>query len=255
MSTVGLDSFQSFSYYKCSDPSVQLVWPDTRPPQGGLGFSDPGTDLLRTAIYVDGFNLYYRALKRTPYRWLDLLALSKQLLRAENHIVKIRYFTARVTENAHKPEQHLRQEAYIEAIKAHIPCLKVHEGEFYQHVVRMPLARPADDGPRTVEVIKREEKGSDVNLASHLINDAWGNKFDVALVISNDSDLAEAICVARKRGKPIGVANPHASDRMNFRLYSAASFRRRIEHKHLKAAQMPNPVWKNDRIIIKPARW
>lgn len=221
--------------------------------KGALAFLIQGR--MRTAIYIDGFNLYYRALKRTSYRWLDLLALSKQLVRAENCITLIRYFTARVQPNKYNPDQHTRQEAYLQAIHAHIPCLKIHEGQFYRNVVRMPLARPTVSGPRTIEVIKSEEKGSDVNLAVHLLNDAWENVFDVAVVISNDSDLAEGIRLARRCGKPIGVANPHATDRMNYGLYNVASFRRRIEHKHLKAAQLPNPVWEDDRIIVKPARW
>ena len=42
-----------------------------------------------------------------------------------------------------------------------------------------------------VEVIKTEEKGSDVNLAVHLLNDAWLDRYECAVVVSNDSDLAE----------------------------------------------------------------
>lgn len=47
--------------------------------------------------------------------------------------------------------------------------------------------------PPVCRVWKNEEKGSDVNLAIHLLNDAWNNRFDVAVVVSNDSDLAEAM--------------------------------------------------------------
>lgn len=210
---------------------------------------------MRTAIYVDGFNLYYRALKKTPYRWLDLLALSKQLVKPTNQITLIRYFTARVKPNDFKPDQHVRQDAYLKAITEHIPCLTVHEGHFYRNVVRMPLANPSPGEPRTVEVIKSEEKGSDVNLAVHLVNDACENVFDVALVISNDSDLAEAIRIARQKGKPVGVANPIADPKkpMNYELYKAASFIRRIEEKHLKAAQLP-PEFPGIG-VTKPASW
>ena len=211
---------------------------------------------MRTAVYVDGFNLYYRALKKTPYRWLDLLALSKQLVSPQNEITLIRYFTARVKPNRYKPDQHVRQDAYIRALKAHCGArLSVHEGQFYSHVVRMPLANPTNGGPRTVEVVKSEEKGSDVNLAVHLVNDAWARAFDVALVISNDSDLAEGIRIARTRGLPIGVANPSASERMSFELHSCASFKRRIEHKHLKAAQLPSVVQDGHGSISKPLTW
>jgi uncharacterized LabA/DUF88 family protein len=210
---------------------------------------------MRTAIYVDGFNLYYRALKGTPYKWLDLLALSQQLVKPTNKIELIRYFTARVKPNPAKPDQHVHQDAYLQAISAHISCLKIHEGQFYRNVVRMPLANPIPGSARSVEVIKSEEKGSDVNLAVHLVNDACESTFDVALVISNDSDLAEAIRIARTKGKPVGVANPIADPKrkMNYELYSTASFIRRIEAKHLKSAQLPETF--ADIGIRKPADW
>ena len=36
---------------------------------------------MRAYIYVDGFNLFYRALKGTPHKWLNLAALAKRLLK------------------------------------------------------------------------------------------------------------------------------------------------------------------------------
>jgi uncharacterized LabA/DUF88 family protein len=210
---------------------------------------------MRTAVYVDGFNLYYRALKRTQYRWVDLLALSQQMVRPVNRVELIKYFTARVKTNPYKPDQHVRQDAYLRAIKAHIPCLEVFEGQFYQHNVRMPLAHPPAGGPRTVEVLKSEEKGSDVNLAVHLVNDAWSDIFDVALVISNDSDLAESVKLARNRGKPVGVVNPSATDKMCYELHRIASFKRRIEAKHLRRSQMPNSIVTPGGNINKPVTW
>jgi uncharacterized LabA/DUF88 family protein len=92
-----------------------------------------------------------------------------------------------------------------------------------------------------------------VNLAVHLVNDACLDAFDAALVISNDSDLAEAIRIARSKGKPIGVANPSATNRMNAELYHSASFTRRIEAKHLKAAQLPSTI--GPATVSKPERW
>lgn len=206
---------------------------------------------MRTAVYVDGFNLYYRALKNTSYKWVDLLALSKQMIQPTNNIVRIKYFTARVKPNRKKPDQHVHQDAYLQAIQTHIPCLEVIEGTFLTSITKMPIAQPAAGGPKFIDVIKSEEKGSDVNLAVHLVNDACESAFDVALVISNDSDLAEAIRLARLKGKPVGVANPDPTKQMNFKLYDVASFRRRIESKHLRAAQMPNQVGN----FSKPSDW
>ena len=67
-----------------------------------------------------------------------------------------------------------------------------------------------DDGPRTVEVIKTQEKGSDVNLATFLLLDAFRQESDIAVVISNDSDLKEPIRVLiEELGVPVGLVNPH----------------------------------------------
>ena len=59
------------------------------------------------------------------------------------------------------------------------------------------------------EVHTMEEKGSDVNLAAHLLNDAWKGAFDVAAVISNDTDLVTPIqMVSVERQKPVFVICP-----------------------------------------------
>ena len=58
-----------------------------------------------------------------------------------------------------------------------------------------------------------EEKGSDVNLAVHLVNDAWKKSFDAAVVISNDTDLVTPIrMVSAEQGKPVFVVCPVASE-------------------------------------------
>ena len=48
---------------------------------------------MRTRVYVDGFNLYYGALKGTPFKWLDLVRLAYQLLPAGYSVTKLKYFT------------------------------------------------------------------------------------------------------------------------------------------------------------------
>jgi hypothetical protein len=58
-----------------------------------------------------------------------------------------------------------------------------------------------------VSVARREEKGSDVNVASHLLIDALQRDIDAAVVVSNDSDLAYPIAAVRAR-IPVGLVNP-----------------------------------------------
>jgi hypothetical protein len=76
---------------------------------------------VRTIVFVDGFNLYYGALRGTPYRWLDPLKLSQMLLPG-NRILKVKYFTSRVRARPDDPKQPLRQQVYFRALRT-IPNL------------------------------------------------------------------------------------------------------------------------------------
>ncbi|MCC7370942.1 MAG: NYN domain-containing protein, partial [Chloroflexi bacterium] len=124
-------------------------------------------------------------------------------------INRIRYFTAAVQPRPNKPNQGLHQQMYLRALRT-IPCLTIHEGTFRTDPVWMPLVNPAPGGPVTVQVLKTEEKGSDVNIATFLVSDAYERDFDVALLISNDSDLCVPISLVRNRlGLKVLVYNPH----------------------------------------------
>lgn len=87
---------------------------------------------MRTSIYIDGFNLYYRALKGTPYKWLDVKQLAINLLQPQNVITEIKYFTASVS-GIFDPSQPIRQKTYIRALKSHIPEFSVYYGHFLSH--------------------------------------------------------------------------------------------------------------------------
>ena len=68
-----------------------------------------------TNDYVDGFNLYYRALKDTPFRWLDLHKLAATLF-PDDTIRGVHYFTARLDARHGHPGQAQRQLIYIRAL-------------------------------------------------------------------------------------------------------------------------------------------
>ncbi len=159
---------------------------------------------MKTNIYVDGFNFYYGCIRGTPYHWLNIGEMCRLLL-PHDDIHRIKYFTALVTTRAHDTEKPLRQQNYLRALQT-IPNLEIIRGSFLSHEVMMPLAPPAN---RYVKVIKTEEKGSDVNLATHLLVDAFRNDFDLAVIVSNDSDLLMPIQVVTQQfGKPVGMLNP-----------------------------------------------
>ncbi len=118
---------------------------------------------LRTYIYVDGFNLYHRALKGAPYKWLDLKELFVHLLGSQNDIQAIKYFTALVSGKI-DPRQPIRQRTYIRGLEKHIPELTVHYGHFLSHEIDAPIS--GTDPAQFARIIKTEEKGSYVNSLS-----------------------------------------------------------------------------------------
>jgi len=126
----------------------------------------------------------------------------------------------------------------LEALRT-IPNLSIHYGHFLSHPTEMPLAGPPGTPSVRVRVIKTEEKGSDVNLATHLIHDGHQDDFDVAVVISNDSNLLEPIS-RRELEKPVGVISPHKSPSVVLR--KEASFVKTIRKGVLAGSQFPHTL-------------
>lgn len=85
---------------------------------------------MRTFNYVDGFNLYYRALKNTPYKWLDLSGMFDDILESRYNMLKIKYFTARLTARRNDPTKPQRQIIYLRALQAQCKEVEVFYGHF-----------------------------------------------------------------------------------------------------------------------------
>ncbi len=257
---------------------------------------------MRTWVYVDGFNLYYGAVKNTPFKWLDPVALATRLLPANHVIERLKYFTAHVS-GAADPGAPRRQYAYFSALRT-LPQVEIHFGRFLAKTIwrpitnfpvagaqihsPIPVSLPAgnhsvDGGslnsaatlavqiypprgaqrirgiPRPLadaliaEVHTMEEKGSDVNLAAHLLNDAWKGSFEAAAVFSNDTDLIEPIrMVAVERAKPVFVVCP-GRWAMAQGLIQVSTYQRHIRRPMLAASQFPDPI--PGTTIRKPTGW
>ncbi len=198
-------------------------------------------DGVRVGIYVDGFNLYYGARglcgrSTAGWRWLDLRALSSALLSgrgsswASATVSKVVYCTARVS-GADNPSGQRDQDTYLRALQQHGSVDLLAMGNYVARIAKAPLATPdrrgrpvltpagwpvqvrdsnGSDVPSAtfmVSIARREEKGSDVNVASHLLIDVLEGRVDGAIVISNDSDLAYPVQYARSK-VPVGLVNP-----------------------------------------------
>jgi hypothetical protein len=118
---------------------------------------------MRTRIYIDGFNLYFGSLRKTPHKWLNVVAMVGRHLQPHHAIVGTKYFSAKLNPRPHDPDQPLRQETYLRALRT-LPDLEIFLGHFLTKNVWMPLAFPLRGGPANVQVVKTEEKGSDVKF-------------------------------------------------------------------------------------------
>ena len=219
----------------------------------------------RANIYIDGFNLYHGCFddrKDRPhwrqYRWLDLDALSQKLCR-DASLNRIRYFTALVDPYPSNPDNRARQLTYLRALGT-IPHLAIHHGRFATNKKERPLAIPDTPKPtpviplQMVPIIEREEKGSDVNLASYLLLDAFKHEYDLAVVVSNDSDLAEPIRLVRSEfGLKVRIVNPRKF--LAYDLRGIADFYSNIKFGMLQQSQFPPTMTDAIGMFKKPAQW
>jgi hypothetical protein len=171
----------------------------------------------------------------------------------KNPIQSIKYFTALVSARPNDLNAPASQKLYLRALST-IPELSVHFGHFLVHQVTMPLVVPVGDPQQYVKVIKTEEKGSDVNLATHLLHDAHMNKFDVAVVVSNDSDLLGPIKIVRNElNKKVGVLNPQKNP--SRAILPHIDFIKQIRSGVLQASQFPKQLSDARGLFTKPPGW
>lgn len=204
--------------------------------------------MTRVAAYIDGFNLYFglkdAGFKR--YYWLDVAALASNLLKPDQALAATHYFTARIRDNGRNGADQKRQGTYIEALQ--LRGVKTQFGHYL-------------DKPRSCRKCKAtwtdyEEKMTDVNIAVQLQGDAYDDAFDVALVISGDSDLTTPIRRIRKRfpGKRVIVAFP--PNRHSSELKRWASGYLTIGEDKLRASQLPDQIIKPGGFLLeRPSTW
>lgn len=207
---------------------------------------------MKTIVYVDGFNLYYGAVKDTPYKWLNIHRMCELLL-PKNQIVGIKYFTAKVFSRKSDPQKHIRQQVYLRALRT-LPNFEIIYGHYSEHPKWMRLVNPLPGQPKYTEVIKTEEKGSDVNLAVNLLHDGYQGKYQLAVVVTNDSDLLSAVQIVQKDlGLKVGILNPqkHPSGELE----NEAHFMKKIRQGVIKASQFPKIMKDVRGSFYKPKEW
>jgi hypothetical protein len=219
---------------------------------------------MKTIVYIDGFNLYYRCLKGTAHKWLDIAALSRVVLPKDCDIQAIQYYTARVSGRT-DPEAPKRQHVYLRAIST-LPNVSIHYGNFlirqkWVGLVQPPTFKPTihlntPPNPEVAWVWKTEEKGSDVNLGVHLVRDAFIGAFDRAAVLTNDTDLVEPIrIVTEDCGLEVILLNPNRKGPASPSLVKVATSTRHISP-YVGVCQLPDVIKLPEKPPIqKPPSW
>jgi len=203
-----------------------------------------------TNIYIDGFNFYYGAVKGTPHKWLNFVRLCRLLL-PRHQLQRFYYFTALVDSRPGDPDQSVRQQTYLRTLRT-LPNFNIVLGSFLSHIVKMPLA----DGNGYADVIRTQEKGSDVNLAAQMLLDGFKNDYECAVVVSNDSDLLRPIQIAiRDLGKIVGVLAPTRNKHPSRSLAANATFIKHVRPHVLAASQFPPTLTDANGSFSKPSTW
>jgi len=218
---------------------------------------------MKTSFYVDGFNFYYGVFRRSnpeavpADKWLDWRSLATTQIELSGTVHKIHYFTAKIERMDDDPGQGLRQETYFRVLRR-IPGDQLHYGLFKRRTVYGELVYPRPtslglDKGRVVLVNRYEEKGSDVNLATQLVEDSFAGGVEHAIVVSNDTDLISPIASARKRIR-VSVVSPHG--RLAPELAEVANASWILDTSILKRCRLPVPA-RDDagEWVVPPDSW
>ncbi|MGH9858384.1 MAG: NYN domain-containing protein [Candidatus Acidiferrales bacterium] len=205
---------------------------------------------MRTYVYIDGFNFYYRVVKGTPHKWLNFADLCRHLLPGHT-VLRIKYFTAHVSARPGDPSQPVRQQIFLRALRT-IPNLEIILGHFMQSEVSLPIV--GSSPVRLARVIRTEEKGSDVNIAAHIVHDGHLGLYDAAVLISDDSDLEEPVRIVKNELRKVtGILT--SKSRPSFALARYATFYKRIRSGVLAASQFPPRLKDAVGEFHKPTAW
>ena len=201
---------------------------------------------LRVIGYVDGFNLYFglRQAKLKSGYWLDIPLLLRRYLPPNSVLHETKYFTSRVSLPA---DSQRRQNEYLEALVAQ-SGLSIQFGKF------MVSSRTCRICASTWNV--ESEKMTDVNIAVSLLTDAMEDRFDVAMIVSADSDLVPPIEALRRLfpKKQVIVAFPPC--RGSADLTRIAHAKRKIKPEVVLQCQLPNTVAGLDGFPrVRPQEW
>ncbi|MGV0960287.1 MAG: NYN domain-containing protein [Limnohabitans sp.] len=216
---------------------------------------------MRTAIYIDGYNFYYSRLKSTPYKWLDIVTLFRDVILAQQcpqaNVSAIKFFTAPVKASYARhgvTSEHSQTQYHRALLSRYEGLLQVIQGFHVFEPSHLPSyvegQRPSKTDCQKVWLI--EEKQTDVNIALYLYRDAIRGEFDQLVICSNDSDMEPALSWIKKDAPQVALGlvmplappkNPETCGVPNKRLTALADWvRHYVMDEELSRSQLQQQV-------------
>jgi len=199
----------------------------------------------RVVVYIDGFNMYFGMLEAgfEHCRWLNLRCLVNSLLKPDQELIAINYFTSRVSNN---PDKQRRQTTYLEALE--VEEIQIYYGHYQRNTIECS---------RCSNIwASYNEKMTDVRIATQILIDAYQDKYDMAMLISGDSDLVPPINTVHENFKHKRVFVAFPPKRYNNSVAIVAKGSLTIGRKKLVECQFPKEVEKKDGFKLrKPKEW
>ncbi|HBS28590.1 MAG TPA: hypothetical protein DEB06_03865 [Phycisphaerales bacterium] len=207
----------------------------------------------RSIAYIDGFNFYY-GLLRGPHRdckWLDFVSLFRAIRQADD-LVAVKYFTAIWPDDSGE-----RHKVYL-AARAQNPILEIVLGRFKSKTLECRVSSCLFGGSRRFRSF--EEKETDVNIAVHMLDDAYRAACDIMVLVSADSDLMPAVNLVKTRFPSMRIAayipGPTERFRNAIELRAGCHQARTVPSNLLRNFQLPPRVaLPGGAVAIKPQSW
>jgi uncharacterized LabA/DUF88 family protein len=139
----------------------------------------------RVAVFIDGSNLYH-ALRSNFGRYDLNFGEFVTKLCGQRRLYRAYYYNV-LQDPTQRADSHRDQQDFLAALRD-TPYLEVRLG-----------------GTKLAQGVT-VEKGIDVMLVTDLLNFAWSDRYDVAILVSGDSDFAYALQAVKNMGKYIEVA-------------------------------------------------
>ncbi|MFJ4453520.1 NYN domain-containing protein [Pseudomonas sp. NPDC089392] len=229
---------------------------------------------MRTACFVDGYNVFYGLVAGTRYKWLNLPALLKHIIRVEQpdtELKAISFFTSGV-----KPSLASRgnlskeaQDTYLRALIAQ--GVTVHYGRHQLEPRCAPRFVNKETPPSRLDQVpiwKLEKKETDVHIAISMYRLAArqaqlpaAERIQQLVLVSADTDLTPALRAIQEDFPDLrlGVILPHREGMKRTlpgSLRNTAHWMRQVvTEEELASNQFPDRVPTQKRPALKPSYW